>query len=86
MMKPLKKSLCSFFAEGRCERGRNCGFAHGEGDIGKERYWKPHQTPDCINFLMGRPCPVELLPIMRSQQFDPTGVREESRIAKRWET
>mmetsp|Transcript_2969 Transcript_2969/g.6740 ORF Transcript_2969/g.6740 Transcript_2969/m.6740 type:complete len:335 (-) Transcript_2969:188-1192(-) len=30
-----KRTLCKFFQEGYCERGTECGFAHGEHEIGQ---------------------------------------------------
>ena len=62
----MKKLLCTFYAKGKCDRGPNCGFAHGEDDLGSRRYWAPCQYPNCRNFLMGRPCPKEILHIVRS--------------------
>lgn len=52
----MKLKICAFWSQGGCDRGRFCGFAHGEHELWTNRPSADEQLPVCKDFSSGKGC------------------------------
>merc|ERR1712072_318106 len=50
----IKRTICKFWLEGKCDRGDKCSFAHGETEIGKKITEESRQQVTCRFWLQGK--------------------------------
>uniref|UniRef100_A0A0G4HVD4 C3H1-type domain-containing protein n=1 Tax=Chromera velia CCMP2878 TaxID=1169474 RepID=A0A0G4HVD4_9ALVE len=55
--KPYRMEMCIYFQEGRCPKGDNCVFAHGEKELQPPPSLTRRKTSLCMNFQKGV-CPL----------------------------
>jgi len=55
----VKRTMCRFFLKGDCSKGRQCGYAHGEEDLGKPIYSAPGGAPPAAFWSGATPVPAK---------------------------